>query len=159
MSLRVHLPPSSLEHLQRVNYNALLSRTIPRSRDIFEPGPRPPWVRLADFGDNTPSSLKGLHQKHILYLIDQLFGQNRWIDEAKLYVKWFLLFQKRSKRVSSASQKITPPRSRRSRPRGSGGVPLAKPYVKWSLLFQKKSKSVSSASQKITLSIYRRNQP
>jgi hypothetical protein len=68
-------------------------------------------------------------------------------------VSGFLLFQKRSKSVCSASQKI---RSRRSRP---WGMPPAKPYIMWFLLFQKRSKSVSSASQKVTLPRSRRSRP
>jgi hypothetical protein len=51
-------------------------------------------------------------------------------DETKLSDNVLLSVEKRSKKRCSVSQKVCWPNSRRSRPRGSGGVPPAKVYVK-----------------------------
>jgi hypothetical protein len=64
----------------------------------------------------------------------------------------FLLFQKRSKSVSSASQKVfLNPELGEADPGGLGAYPQQNSTLSHFLLFQKRSKSVSSASQKVSL--------
>jgi hypothetical protein len=76
--------------------------------------------------------------------------QNSAKPPAKLHVKQFLLFQKRSKSVSSASQKVRGyPTLGEADPEGLGACPQQNSTLSHFLLFQKRSKSAGSASQKV----------